>query len=335
MIRKRNNSVLLALFASIFILVLGTVAFVFFSNEPAKNRTRPFVIGAIRLSEVDDRTLAGFKDGLKEQGFNLNSDIVIRDTGPAGTIDKLDDVVADHLAAGVDMIFVSSTPGALAVKRATAGTSIPVIFTPVNDPVASGVVDNLERPGGNITGIKLPLGDDVRLLWLLKLAPATTHVFIPFTEQDKSSMQSVSVVRDAASKLNIELMVQAVSSTDEAREAARSIPAQANAIYIPRDSGVEAGIDAYVQEALKLKLPISAPSSTQVEAGALFCFGFVHHELGKQGAIIASKIIHGAEPATTPIEVGRSYLTLNLQTAKAIGMSIPDDIVRQAAIVIK
>ena len=320
--------------AVLFVGALG-LAFILFPQDEISDVPEPIVIGTVRLSDVDERTLTGFEAGLETLGWRIGKDVIIRNSGSAGVIENLDAMAADHVAAGVDMIFVSSTPGALAVKRATKGTDISVVFDPVNDPVKSGIVDSLERPGGNITGIKLPLGDDVRLQWLTKIAPNTTHVFVPYTKQDKSSMQSLDVVRAAALQMGIELITVATNSTAEARAVAPDLPAHVNAIYIPRDSGVEAAIDAYVEISLKRKIPISAPSYAQVQAGALYCFGFIHKELGKQGAAIADKILRGAEPKNTPVEVGVSYLTFNLKTAKAIGLKIPDKIIRQAAYVIR
>jgi len=322
------------LLAAAFVVVVATVFF-FTQDTTLNGHAKPFVIGAVRFSDVDTRTLKGFEAGLEALGWRVGQDVIIQDFGPAGVIGNLDAMAAKHVAAGVDMIFVSSTPGTLAVKRATEGTDIPVVFSPVNDPVGSGIVDSLVAPGGNITGIKLPLGDDVRFHWLTQIAPGTSHVFVPYTKQDKSSMQSLAAVRAAALQMGVELITVATKSTAEARVTAQNIPDHVNAIFIPRDSGVGAAIDAYVDVSLKRKIPISAPPYTQVEAGALYCFGFIHDELGRQGAAVADKILRGVAPANTPIETGASYLTLNLKTAKAIGLVLPDNIIRQASLVIR
>ncbi|MBF0247733.1 MAG: ABC transporter substrate-binding protein [Alphaproteobacteria bacterium] len=325
-----------ALFAVTFVVLASLSIYFYFEQHQQMDLTsRVFVIGAMRLTEVDDRTLDGFKDGLEEMGWQIGKDVVVKDNGTAGSIDRLDAMAAAHVADGVDLIFVSSTPATQAAKRATAGTGIPVVFSPVNDPVGAGVVENLMRPGGNVTGIKLPLGDDVRLQWLTKIAPKARRVFVPYTVADDSSRLSLSSIRGASVLLGLELVPYPVESMEHARVVASEMPSDVDAVFIPRDSAIEAAVDAFVNEAIRRKIPVSAPSYTQVEAGALYCYGFIHSELGKAGAVLAHKILRGANPATTPVEMGRSLLSLNLRTAKLIGLDIPDSILRQAAKVIR
>lgn len=289
---------------------------------------RPLLIAAVRLTPVDDATLAGFKDGLRELGYREGEDIRYFHEQPAGEIGRLDGYVRRALAQQPDLIFVSSTPGTLAVQQATR--SHPVVFCPVNDPVDSGIVKSLKAPGGNITGIRLPRGEDLRLQWLTKLAPGAKRVLFPYNPVDRSAQQTLAAVKTAAEKLGVELMEQPVRDSAELERDLDAFSGGVDAIFLPRDSTIESHINAYVATANRLRIPLCAPSLTQVEAGALLSYGFMHYEMGRQAARLADQVLQGVAPADLPVETARSYLAINLTTAEAIGLDIPEDLLRQA-----
>ncbi|BCB27958.1 ABC transporter substrate-binding protein [Sulfurimicrobium lacus] len=296
---------------------------------------KTYVISVIQLTSVDSATFAGLVEGLAERDYKEGKNIVFLNDGPAGSIDKLAPMIARHLAHKVDMIFVSSTPAALAVKHATEGKNIPVVFAPVNDPVGSGIVQSIQKPGGNITGIRLPAGDDVRMQWLTKLAPHVKRVLVPYTPGDKSALASLDLARQAAQTLGLALIEREVGNEAALRQLLLSLPAEAEAIFLPRDSSVESHIREIVAAAEQRHLPLCAPSLSQVEAGALLSYGFAHREIGIQAAGLVDQVLRGTPPADLPVETAESHLAINLRTAQAIGLPIPDEILFQAEKVIR
>jgi putative ABC transport system substrate-binding protein len=323
----------LSLFA-LLLLLLGALALREMPRGP--QAAAPRLIALVQLTVVDDNTIAGFKEAMAARGYREGGEVNYISSGPVGSVERLDDVIRAHLQAAPDLIFVSSTPATQAVKRLTEARRYPpVVFAPVNDPLAAGIVADLRHPGGHITGIRLPTGDDLRLQWLLRLAPGVKRVFLPYTADDKSALSSLEQASLAAEKLGITLLPQAMAGEADIAAVVEAVPPQADAIFLPRDSRIEAGIADFVALAARRKLPISAPSLTQTEAGALFSYGFVHRDIGRQAAQLADQILKGAPAGDLPVEMAESRLAINLATAARIGIAIPDDILLQAEHIIR
>ena len=293
------------------------------------------VVGVIALTEVDASTLQGFKEGMSALGYIEGTNIRYLAEGPARTIDRLDGIISRVLAQNVDLIFVSSTPATLKVQQATLNTPLPVIFDPVNDPVRAGIVTSLKHPGANITGIKLPTGEKLRLQWLTELAPAAKRIYFPYNPEDKSALTSLAQIEEALPLLGLELVKEPMSSPEEIMRDINNAPEGIDAIFLPRDSSIEAQIDQFVALSHQRKLPLSAPSLTQVESGALYTYGFIHYEFGKQAARLADQIFNGIHPSDIPVEVAESYLAININSAQAIGVPLSDEMLRKADRIIR
>lgn len=286
------------------------------------------------LSEIDLETLKGFQDGLSALGYKEGEDIVYNIAQPPETIDRLDDIARQHVENHVDLLFVSSTPATQAAQKATADTQIPVIFSPVSSPLDAGVVESLQSPGGNITGIQLPRSDGVRLQWLLRIAPTVKRVYVPYTPGDESAQNTLAKIQTTADLASVQLVLAPVTSSQQAADAARNLPANIDAIFLPRDSIIESHIANFVNSSIERKLPLSAPARQQLHQGALFFYGHVHEKLGLQAAQMADHVLRGALPRNLPVEVGNAFLGINLQTAAKIGVSIPKDVLRAADFII-
>jgi putative tryptophan/tyrosine transport system substrate-binding protein len=295
----------------------------------------PFQVALVRLTAVDAQTVTGFKTAMAAAGYREGETIRYLDQGPAGSIDRLDAIIEAHLREQPDLFLVSSTPATQAVQRMTRGNPIPIVFAPVNDPLAAGIVDNLKHPGGQITGVRLPTGDDLRLYWLREIAPRARRVWVPYTPEDRSAHATLAQIRDAAPGLGLDLLEQPVSGKRELNAALAAMPADVDAIFLPRDSSIESHIELFVEFALQRRLPLSAPSLIQVEAGALFSYGFVHGEIGQQAAHLAEQIIKGVSPGDLPVQMAENVLSINLATARRIGIDVPDTILLQAERIVR
>lgn len=315
---------------AVVLLVVAAVLVYGWISRPHEAAPRLRTIGIVQLTAVDAATVEGFKSGMTALGYQEGRDIRYHYPAPAGSIERLAPILAAHLAADVDLLFVSSTPAAQAAQRATAGKAVPVVFAPVNDPVRAGIVASLQAPGGNLTGVRLPRGDALRLQWLLRLAPGVRRIVFPHNSRDPSALESLRQIQAVSGPLGVELLPQAIPEPAAIAGSLRELPAGVDAILLPRDSSVEAHIAEYVALALERKLPLCAPSLTQVEAGALLSYGFVHYEIGRQAAHLADQVLRGVPPADLPVETAHSYLAVNLKTAQAIGLRVPDDVLRQA-----
>ncbi|MEA3354022.1 MAG: ABC transporter substrate-binding protein [Campylobacterota bacterium] len=318
------------------ILLIATTLILFqFSNKETKKGQKIYNVAFVSLSNVDDNTFDGFKEKMEKYGWIENRNINYILPGPAQSIDNLPLIVSKVVSNTPDLILVSSTPATQAVKEATAGTDIAVVFCPVNDPVSSKIVDNPNAPSGNITGIRLPIGDSKRFEWLYKIVPDLKNVLIPYTPNDGSSQASRDNVREIAKKLNINIIEKPFDEEIKSKDQFSDYLKDIDAVFLPRDSKVEANIDYFVTSTNDKKLPLCVPSYQQVQKGALFTYGFIHKELGTQAARMADRILRGVNPSDLPVKFGNSYLVINEVTAKTIGIKLNDEILRNTKMTIK
>jgi len=300
-------------------------------GELSGDKSTPQVIAMVQLTEVDRSTVAGFQEEMAVLGYQEGKNITYLPVPPAGSIDKLEGIIKGHLAKHPDLLLVSSTPATQMAKRLTAtDKKPPIVFAPVNDPLAADIVTDLKHPGGHITGIRLPTGDDLRLQWLVRIAPLTKRVFLPYHADDKSALKSVEMASVAADALGIKLVSYSIPAGSSIAAAIAAIPPDVDAIFLPRDSRIEAAIADFIAVATARRLPIAAPSLTQVESGALFSYGFVHRDIGRQAARLADQILKGVAAGDLPVEMAENRLAINLATARKLGISIPSDILLQA-----
>lgn len=303
------------------------------SSAQWREQKRQITVGIIQFSSVDDQTAAGFKAGLSEAGFREGVSVTYEHGGPAGSKERLSTLVNQAVERNVDLIMVSSTPAARAVVDATRSHPVPVIFAPVNDPLGAGIVPDLAHPGGHVTGVRLPLGDDLRLQWLKRIVPKARTVLTPYVPTDKSSLNTVAAISASAPALGLDIKLAPVSSCVDVQAALQQNAGVAHAVFLPRDSLVEACIDGIVATARQLRIPVAAPSVTQVRRGALFSYGFVHEQIGRQAARLAVQVLRGVSPGDLPVETAENHLAVNPKAAAAIGLALADDVLVQADIV--
>jgi putative ABC transport system substrate-binding protein len=319
--------------AAVAVLMLS---FAVLAPSCSSAQKRTFSIGVVNLSPRLEPILTRFKTRMNELGYHEDSNITYIYQGPASGIGELDSIATSLVAAKVDLILALSTPATQATKRATSGTNLPVVFAPVTDPVVAGIVVNLRRPGGNITGVALGADSEARRLeWLSKLAPDAKRIYVPYNSDDASARSSLAAIRAAAPKLNIELQPREARNAEEISAAIAFIPANAQAVFLLQDSLVAARTDDFVKATIARQLSLSVPTDEQVQRGALVAFSANLAVLGEQVARLADHILQGGQPADTPIETAEFFLTINLQTAERIGLEIPDIYIRQADRIIR
>lgn len=299
-------------------------------GAPARMR-----IGLVPFTAVNDRVIEGFKQALAEQGWEEGRNVEYRSLPADGQIAGLEERLSELLAWKPNLVLAMSTPPSQAAYRATKASGTPLIFAPVSDPLAAGIVSNLARPGEHATGVRLLPSNGVRLEALANLVPKARNYYVPYSREDKSALATLAQIEPAARSLGIRLLLQPVDSLADIERAAQEIPAQADAIFLPQDSRIEGKATLYVAAAQARRLPLSAPSALQVEQGALMTFGFEHRAIGRQAARMADMVLRGAVPGNVPVETAENKLYLNLQAARAIGLSPDDAILRQAQILVR
>ena len=319
----------------VLLIIILLCLFLFLQSDSEKKTNSDIkTIAFISLSKVDDNTFSGFKEQMKKYGWN-SSNIKYIFPGAANKKENLAPIIKSVIKENPDLILVSSTPATQEVKKLTLNSGIPIVFCPVNDPVSSNIVENTQNPEGNITGIRLPIGDSKRFEWLYKIIPNVKRVIVPISQNDGSSKSSLKDIKEVAELLNIKVEEKTFSEDMTVEDFFKLYSENFDAIFLPRDSRVEVKIKEFAQYAIDKKIPLSAPSYQQVQKGALFTFGFIHTELGKDAARMADRILKGINPSDLPVKFGNAYLVINELTARKIGIEFPQSAIRNAKIIIK
>ena len=318
-----SSLIVIAIFTSLSLSACG-----------ASGQNKVYKIGVVNLAAAFDPILDGFKDGMEEAGYVEGQNVTYIYDGPAANPDALDTIFENLKSQKVDLVLTFGTLTTLRAKESLAGTDIPVIFGPVTDPVASGIVDDILRPGGNITGIRTGNPTPKRLEWLLKIAPNIKRIYVFNNPNDNSSVQALAALSETAPNFNVELEVVDASNPDEIITSLSAMPEDVDAIFIPASATFEANIDKFVKVANEKKLPLAAPATANTWQGALTSFGHDNVPLGRQASRLADQILRGAKPSDLPIESADLFVAINLTTADTIGLNISDDVIRQADIVV-
>jgi len=299
------------------------------------SESKTYTIGIVNLSASFDPILEGFKAGMEEAGYIDGQNIEYIYEGPAANPDVLNEVIADLKSKQVDLVLSFGTLATLRSKEGLAGTDIPIVFGPVTDPVASGIVAELRNPGGNITGIRTGNPTPKNLEWLMRFAPNIRRIYVLHNADDNSSVQSLAALTEAASKLNVELIVSEANTPDTISAGLDKIPEDIDAIFVLPTALFEANISKFVTVANAKKLPLSAPASALVRDGALMTFGHDNVPLGQQASGLAIQILEGTKPGDLPVESAELFLSLNMKTANAINLDISDDLLRKVDNVVR
>jgi putative ABC transport system substrate-binding protein len=292
-------------------------------------------IGVVNFTSILNPVYDGFKLGMADLGYVEGQSVEYVYSGGVGEMADLDPEAREIIARKVDLVFAISTAATLKVQQATAGTRIPVVFAPVVDPVQSGMVNSLSRPGGNLTGIRTGGFAAKELEWLVVLAPGIQRVLVPHNPDDGASVAGLAALREAANKLDVELVVHVARTREELNPVLTSLPEDVDAILILPNPVALSAIADFAHVAVARRLPLASTSYAQLEAGALMSYGPDYTRMGRQAARLADKVLKGTAPADLPVETSEFFFNVNLRTAHDIGLTIPDEVLQQTDRIIR
>lgn len=298
-------------------------------NQPTKMHT----VGVINFSPAAELAYKGFKEGMADLGYVENKNIRYIYSGAIQDKMALETEGKRLVDAKVDLIFAMSTPGALVAKAVSEPMNIPVVFAPVSNPVGAGIVDSMKRPGGNVTGVTFLHQEPKRFEYFNRIVPHIRRIAFPYNPKDKSPLDNLKNLTDIAETLEVELVPFQISSDKEIDNFLSVIPKDVDAIYMPTDSLMASRIHDFAWAAREWKLPLSTPQQEGVRAGALMSYGFSVEDTGRQAAHLAAQIFQGLSPADLPVEIAEFVVTVNLKTAREIGVSIPEHIIRLSTVI--
>jgi putative ABC transport system substrate-binding protein len=315
----------------IFILTTASLA----HAQPAK---KVFRIGYLSLAAKPTARDEAFVQALRDLGWINGQNIVIDYRWGAGKTEKLPALAAELIALKVDLIVAMATPAIQAAKNAT--TTIPIVMGPNADPVGMGFVASLAQPGGNITGVSsiLPELASKRIGLLKEILPKLSRVAFLAYGPDPAHRLFVKEAQEAAQMFKIRFQPLVLASVDEIESAFAALKKErADALIIQPLFISALGQGPRVAElAIKNRLSTISDSAGFAEAGGLMSYGPDNLALMERTATLVDKVLKGRKPADLPVEQPMKFdFVINLQTAKKIGLNIPQSVLFRATKVIK
>ena len=329
--RKKISS--LALCALLYTLCLPVSA-----QQPARIARIGYISGTGNASNPGPYVEA-LRQGLRDLGYVEGKNFEIEFRGAEGKPDRMPSLVTELVQLKVDVLVVPTAAGAIhAAKQATK--TIPIVMVTLLDPVATGLVDSLAHPGGNITGLATLQRDlcGKRLELLKEVVPRLSRVGVLRSPDEESAVIGFKDYEAAARALKIQLQsLEARGSNPDLEGAFRqAIKGRADAVVTITNSPLFRNSKRITDLALKNRLPSVYEGGTWVEAGGLMSYSANDLELFRRAAIYVDKILKGAKPADLPVEQPTKFeFVINLKTAKAFNLTIPQSVLFRADKVIR
>jgi putative tryptophan/tyrosine transport system substrate-binding protein len=315
-----------------FIAGLGAIGWPLAANAQGRLVPTP------RIGIMDDDPLwDNFRQGLRDLGYVENENIAIEYRSAEDKVDRLAQTARDLVSLPVDVIVVSGTPAARAARQATS--TIPIVLFGIGDPVRAGLVDSLARPGGNVTGYSEFSPDLIgkRLEILKQCVPALARVALLWNPDNDSNLIFLEELIIAVPALGLQLISVPIRNADEFERAfATMMRRTPNAAVVTGDPLLIRHITQILDFTEKNRMPTMYQQKRFVVAGGLMSYGVDMPTLFRRGTVYVHKILHGAKPADLPIEQPTRFeLVINLKTAKALGLTIPETLLAIADEVIQ
>lgn len=278
-----------------------------------------------------------FLQGLRDLGWVEGKNIALEYRYADGKSERLPDLVGDLVQRKVDVIVTSVSNDSLAAKNAT--TKIPIVMAAAGDPVAIGIVESLSRPGGNITGLSQMTPDltGKRLEMLKAIAPNVASIAVLFNPDDPISALGLKEIELPARKLGVEIhSLEVRNSADLDRALKEAAGTRVNALAAMPNPIFVTSLKQIADFALQNRWPSMFHLREFADAGGLMAYGVDRSDLYRRAATFVDKILRGASPADLPIEQPTKFeLAINVKTAKALGLTVPQSLLATADEVIE
>ena len=320
-----------------FITLLGGAAAAWPLAAHAQQAGKLPTIGFLGATpSAESQRLAAFVQRLRELGWTENRTITIEYRWAEGREERFAEIAAEFARLKVDVIVTVTTPASLAAKQATA--VIPIVFAAVSDPVGTGLVASLARPGGNVTGLANQISDTggKKLELLREVVPGLRRFSIMANVGNPASVLEMGEAEATARTLGLEVITSEIRRAEDIAPAFEALKERADALYLCPDPLLNTNRTRINILAVGARLPTMHGVREYVEAGGLISCGPDMRDQFRRVADIVDKILRGAKPADIPVEQPTKFaLVINLTTAKALGLKIPESLLLRADEVIE
>lgn len=286
---------------------------------------------------LEANLIGPFREGLRDLGYVEGRNCVVETRWAGGKYERFPALVAELVAQKVDVIVTAGTPASLAVKKTAPST--PLVMVAVGDPVATDLVESLARPGGNVTGVSsiAPDLEGKRLQLLREILPELSRSAVLSNPNNPFHAGSIRQTRQAGQALGLGVEIFGARTSDEVMQALAAIAkTEPQSLVVLADRVFLHERKRIADFAIARRLPNVVTHQELVDSGALMSFGPNYPEMHRRAATYVDKILKGARPGELPVEQPTKFeLVLNLKTAKALGLKLPQSILVRADRVIE
>ncbi len=327
------------LLATIIALTVMVVAALFLTQKEqnnSTNSTEKVKIGVLQFVTHDslDEIYKGIKAGLEEGGYTTTENLSIDFMNAEGDQSQVQTMSKKLVDNGNELLIGIATPAAQGLANAT--TELPIIMGAVTDPVGANLVTDLKNPGGNITGVsdQTPVADTVSLI--KEITPNAKTIGVLYSSNEDNSKIQVAEFKAAAEEAGYTVLEYAVASSNELASTVEVASSKVDALFTPVDNTVASAFSTVVSVANKSKTPIFTSVEDMVEGGGIASVTLSQYDLGVATGKMAAKILDGANPADTPVQIfNEGTIVVNQKVAKELGITLSDDVINQASKVIE
>ncbi|MCL4367740.1 MAG: ABC transporter substrate-binding protein [Actinobacteria bacterium] len=275
-----------------------------------------------------------FKQRMTELGWAEGQNVLYETKNAEGDAASTTAIAQQFVDGKKDLVLGLGTPSIQAMAKATK--TIPIVFSAMTDPVGAGVVQSMDKPGGNVTGVTDWVDPETQFALVLEAYPNTKKVGTILNLSEASSKAWMDAAAPAAKKLNLELINVPVAGTGDLQSAAQSLIGRVDVIFLPGDNTTAAGMEVLTKVAISNKMPLIANAVQTADQGALIAIGMDYTLQGTMAADLADKILKGANPGDLAVQTTpKLEVVVNTKTAQAIGAQLPTSIMSRAKTVDK
>ena len=315
---------------SLLLALAATVAI----SLPARAEDVTVAVTAIVEHPALDAARDGVKEALEAAGYKEGENLKFLYESAQGNPATAAQIARQFAGEGPDVIVPISTPSAQAVVSSTR--DIPVVFTAESDPLGAQLVKDMDKPGGNVTGLSdmSPVAEHLALI--KEILPNAKTIGFLYNSGEANSVSLLAVLKEEAEKAGLTVVESAATKSAEVQGAARALVGRADAIYIPTDNTIISALEGAVAVAEEAKLPLFTADTDSVSRGAIAALGFNYKDVGKQTGEIVVRILKGENPGDIPVKVAAGTdLVVNKGTAAKMGVTLPEAVVGRATHVIE
>jgi putative ABC transport system substrate-binding protein len=315
------------------VLAAALCSVAMWSTAHAQPSGKPARVGFLASGQgLSGRAMAAFKEGLQEFGWVAGQNVVIEYRSADGRFERLPGLAAELVQSNVDLIVAAPTPSAAAAKNATS--SIPIVMLNAAEPVEVGLIASFARPGGNVTGVSWStltiIGKGIELL--KEMVPGVRRVAILWNPANPAHAFAIKNLRTAAGSLGVQLQLLEIRSVQQLEGAFAAMTRErADAVLVVADGMFGHHRTRLADLAVKHRLPSMHGLSENVEAGGLMSYAPSTIAAFRRAGFFVDRILKGARPGDLPVEQPATFeLVINMKTARALGVTIPQAVLVRA-----